>query len=48
MRFAYPLGKAFNTEGTENTESKKRNIRHNNAVFLLFSVTLCALCGESL
>jgi hypothetical protein len=48
MRLAYLLGKAFNTEGTENIESKKRNLMRKKAAFLLFSVPLCVLCGETL
>src|SRR5271169_6794946 len=46
VRPGYSRRKAFTTEGTENTEIGKRNTSHRNVAFLLFSVPLCALCGE--
>src|ERR1700675_168897 len=46
VRLGLSCGTAFNTEGTENTEIGKRNTSHRNVAFLLFSVPLCALCGE--
>src|ERR1700676_5291062 len=46
VRRGYSRARAFNTEGTENTEIGKRNSSRKNVAFLLFSVPLCALCGE--
>ena len=46
VRRGYSRARAFNTEGTGNTAIGKRNTSHRNVAFLLFSVPLCALCGE--